>query len=221
MASRLTTPAQGSVAPGPDTPDPAEALLGGAARRLDSVAREALEALIAERDRLKRALAEAETLADRDALTNTLNRRAFMRELHRTLSTAERYGTPAAVLYIDLDGFKRINDGHGHAAGDAALKHVARLLRDQLRESDIVGRIGGDEFAIILNHASLEDARRKAEALERLLAGAPVVHAGVKHIVGASIGVHACRDAEDPETALARADEAMYAEKWARKAARG
>ena len=197
--------------------DPATDLLGPSARRLDDAGRIALERLIAERDALKRRLEAAEALADRDGLTEALNRRAFMRELHRTLSSNERYGTPAAVLYLDLDGFKAVNDGYGHAAGDAVLVHVARLLRKEVRETDVVGRIGGDEFVVILNHASLDDARRKADALAALFLAAPLDYAGQKHRISASIGVHACNDAEDPDTALARADEAMYAQKLARR----
>ena len=197
--------------------DPATDLLGPSARRLDDAGRIALERLIAERDALKRRLEAAEALADRDGLTEALNRRAFMRELHRTLSSNERYGTPAAVLYLDLDGFKAVNDGYGHAAGDAVLVHVARLLRKEVRETDVVGRIGGDEFGVILNHASLDDARRKADALAALFLAAPLDYAGQKHRISASIGVHACNDAEDPDTALARADEAMYAQKLARR----
>lgn len=197
--------------------DPATELLGPSARRLDDAGRAALERLIQERDDLKRRLEAAEALADRDALTDLLNRRAFMRELHRTLASNERYGTPGAVLYLDLDGFKAVNDGYGHAAGDAVLVHVARLLRKEVRETDVVGRIGGDEFGVILNHASLDDARKKAEALAAMFHATPVEYAGQKHRIGASIGVHACNDSEDPDTALARADEAMYAQKWARR----
>src|SRR5512147_129086 len=111
----------------------------------------AVERLAAERDELARKLAAAEQLADRDTLTPALNRRAFLRELHRTMSEVERYKTPAAVLYIDLDGFKALNDSYGHAAGDAVLSQVARLLIESVRESDVVGRLGGDEFGIILN----------------------------------------------------------------------
>ncbi|MBI1251759.1 MAG: diguanylate cyclase [Alphaproteobacteria bacterium] len=197
--------------------DPADALWRAGQRKLDREQRAALAALIAERDMLRRHLAEAEALADRDGLTGAINRRAFMRELHRALAAAERYGTPSAVLYIDLDAFKQINDRFGHAAGDAVLAHVARVLRDQVRETDVVGRIGGDEFAVILNHATLDDGKVKARALQDALRANPLVFQDVKHRVDASIGVHACARSEDAETALARADEAMYAAKWLSK----
>lgn len=177
-----------------------------------------LARLAAERDQLAERLAAAEDLADRDTLTPTLNRRAFLRELHRTMSEVERYKTPAAVLYVDMDGFKALNDAYGHAAGDAVLRHVGRLLSDSVRESDIVGRLGGDEFGVILNHAPAEEARIKAATLNDMLNAGAVMHAGVLHRTRASIGVHAIAMVEDPETAIARADEAMYADKHARRA---
>jgi diguanylate cyclase (GGDEF)-like protein len=177
-----------------------------------------LARLVAERDELAGKLDAAEQLADRDALTPAFNRRAFLRELHRTMSEVERYKTPAAVLYIDLDGFKTLNDGYGHAAGDAVLNQVARLLIDSVRESDIVGRLGGDEFGIILNRASADEARTKAVALAGKINAAKIEYAGVVHRVCASIGVHPVATIEDPESAIARADEAMYAEKFARRA---
>ncbi len=178
----------------------------------------ALERLAAERDALARKLEAAESLADRDALTATLNRRGFMRELHRTMSEVERYKSSAAVLFIDLDGFKAVNDCYGHAAGDAVLKQIGRLLLDCVRESDVVGRLGGDEFGVILNRAAAEEARVKAASLGARINSAIVTHAGIAHRLGASVGVHPIAVVEDPETAIARADEAMYADKYARKA---
>ncbi|MBI3437553.1 MAG: GGDEF domain-containing protein [Proteobacteria bacterium] len=191
--------------------------LGLKRRDVSDVALGALSRLAAERDALAEKLAVAEDLADRDTLTPTYNRRAFIRELHRTMSEVERYKTPAAVLYIDLDGFKALNDSHGHAAGDAVLKHVGRLLVDSVRESDAVGRLGGDEFGVILNRANPEEARAKAQALSVQLNSSAIIHAGQAHRVAISIGVHAVAIPEDPETAIARADEAMYAEKFARR----
>lgn len=184
--------------------------LGLSARDVTPAALAVLERLVAERDALA-------ATADRDALTPTFNRRAFMRELHRTMSEVERYKTPAAVLFVDLDGLKILNDQYGHAAGDAVLKHLGRLLAESVRESDVVGRLGGDEFGIILNRASAEEARAKADALSEKIHASPILHAGVAHRVGASFGVHAIVSVEDPEVAVARADEAMYAEKHARK----
>jgi len=192
--------------------------MGLNARDVSPAAEAAIARLSAERDALAERLALAEAQADRDTLTPTFNRRAFLRELHRTMSEVERYRTPAAVLYLDLDGFKSVNDSFGHAAGDAVLRHVARLLVESVRESDVVGRLGGDEFGVILNRASSEEARAKAAGLSEKLNTSAILHAGVAHRVRASFGVHAIAMGEDPETAIARADEAMYAEKHARRA---
>jgi diguanylate cyclase (GGDEF)-like protein len=191
--------------------------LGLSRRDVSEAAIEVLERLSAERDDLTARLAAAEELADRDTLAPTLNRRAFLRELHRTMSEVERYKTPAAVIYMDLDRFKALNDSHGHAAGDAVLRHVGTLLLDSIRESDVVGRLGGDEFGIILNRATAEEARAKAAALNDRINNSAILHAGIAHRVRASLGVHAIALAEDPETAIARADEAMYADKHARR----
>lgn len=192
--------------------------LGLSRRDVSDAGLAALERLTAERDHLAERLAIAEELADRDTLAPVFNRRAFLRELHRTMSEVERYKTPAAVIYIDLDGFKQLNDDFGHAAGDAVLAHVGRMLLDSVRESDVVGRLGGDEFGIILNRANADEAHAKAEAMSTQLNNSAIIHAGQPHRVRASFGVHAIAIVEDPETAIARADEAMYAEKHARRA---
>ena len=177
-----------------------------------------LERLTGELAELKAKLEAAEAMADRDTLAPVFNRRAFLRELHRTMSEVERYKTPAAVIYIDLDGFKAVNDEYGHSAGDAIIRHVGLLLTDSVRESDVVGRLGGDEFGIILNRASAEEAATKAHALSDKINSSAILYAGVPHRIRASVGVHAIAMVEDPETAIARADEAMYAEKHARRA---
>ncbi len=178
----------------------------------------ALERLTAELAEMKAKLVAAEELADRDTLAPVFNRRAFLRELHRTMSEVERYKTPAAVIYIDLDGFKAVNDDYGHSAGDAVLRHVGLLLLDSVRESDVVGRIGGDEFGVILNRAVAAEAQTKAQTLSDKINSSAILHAGMPHRIRASVGVHSIAMVEDPETALARADEAMYAEKHARRA---
>ena len=200
-----------------ETTNPLLARFGLRRRDVSAPALQALEALAAECEELGERLSVAEALADRDTLTPTLNRRAFLRELHRTMSEVERYKTPAAVIYFDLDGFKAINDSHGHAAGDAVLRHVGRLLGDMVRESDVVGRLGGDEFGVILNRAPADEARSKAAMLGDAINHTAIVHVGVAHRIRASVGVHVVALAEEPETAIARADEAMYADKHARR----
>ena len=177
----------------------------------------AIEALIGELDQLKREvsalrnrLSEAEGLADRDSLTPLLNRRAFVRELGRARTFAGRYGFPASLVYFDLDGFKALNDGHGHAAGDAALMAVAERLIANVRESDIVGRMGGDEFAVVL----VQTDRATAETKAAILADA-IETAGPGLRV--SYGVRELDPEVEPETLIADADAAMFAAKRVRK----
>lgn len=210
-----------------DGQDPFERRFGLKRSKLPAPVRAAVDTLMAEvsllaQDNadLSEKLAAAQALADRDPLAPVFNRRALLRELARVVSYIERYRTQAAVLFIDMDGFKALNDNFGHTVGDAALVHVSRLLMQQVRESDIVGRVGGDEFAVVLANASGEEARRKAQFLALLIAETPFVHEGVRHQLGASIGVHEFTGAgiEDAETLIARADEAMYAAKHAARA---
>lgn len=190
--------------------------LPGAARETFLRMRAEIDMLTQQKSALEEELSEARAAADRDPLLAALNRRAFMRELERTASYVERYGGSAALLYLDMNDFKAINDRYGHPAGDAALQHVARLLQHQVRGSDIVGRIGGDEFAIVLAHATEAEGRYKAQGLTRLLAETPFLFEGDRHRISASIGVCAFGGGNPtgtPEQLLARADEAMFAVK--------
>ncbi|WP_337189337.1 GGDEF domain-containing protein [Phenylobacterium sp.] len=175
-----------------------------------------LDALKTEVGRLKARLAEAEGLADRDALTPLYNRRAFVRELGRVRTFGDRYGFAAALVYFDLDGFKAINDRLGHAAGDAALKAVADILLSNVREGDVVGRMGGDEFAVVLAQADRAAAAAKAAALCEAIAADPALAAmgGLR----ASYGVAEIAAGADPEAILAEADGAMYETRRLRKA---
>jgi len=157
-----------------------------------------------------------ETLAQEDPLTGLLNRRGFFRDLARAVAHRTRYGTNVAVLLADLDAFKPINDTYGHEAGDKALVHLAALLRSTVRSSDSVGRLGGDEFGVILWHAEEAVARQKARSLEILIAGSPLPWEGSTLRLGCSIGVAALETADTAEDALARADRAMYARKLER-----
>ena len=191
--------------------------LGLSRRDVSEAAIDVLARLNAELAELRAQLVATAELADRDALAPVYNRRAFLRELHRTMSEVERYKTPAAVLYIDLDSFKSVNDAYGHAAGDAILRHVGLLLLENVRESDVVGRLGGDEFGVILNRVGVEEARVKAASLSAAINTSSVLYADMQHRIQASVGVHPIALVEDPETAIARADEAMYAEKFTRR----
>ena len=161
-------------------------------------------------------LAEAERLADRDPLTGLLNRRGFGRELRRAAAGLSRYGEPAAVAYLDMNGFKGVNDTLGHEGGDAALAHVARLLEGNIRPTDSAARLGGDEFAVLLLRASEAAARAKADQLKQLVADTPFTYAGRPARLAVAAGVRPMQPGVDPQTALREADRAMYADKAAR-----
>ena len=138
-----------------------------------------------------------------------------MRELNRAISYAQRYGTDISLVFIDLNEFKKINDRYGHAAGDAALKVAADILAENVRESDIIGRIGGDEFAVVLLNSAKEPALRKAEGLVTALKGARIPVNGDILSLSAAIGVAQIGEGESADDALARADAEMYAAKRA------
>jgi len=172
--------------------------------------------LRAEIQRLKARLQEAETAADEDPLTSAKNRRAFIRELKRIAAFAQRYDAPASVVYFDLDDLKGVNDRFGHAAGDAVLKAVASRLASHVRESDIVGRMGGDEFAVLLVQADLPTARAKAEMLARLVESEPVSVGDWLTPIRVSWGVRQIDPTLDAEALIADADGAMFAMKRTR-----
>ena len=202
------------------------AFLGVSEAELTPAVRGALTTLLTEVDdlrgevsRLKARLTETEGLADRDALTPLLNRRALMRELGRVRTFAQRYGAPASLVYFDLDGLKAINDRYGHAAGDAALKAVAERLLANVRDSDLVARMGGDEFAVILVQADAATAQVKADTLVRAIEREPLRFGDWSAPVHLSCGVAEITAALDPEALVAAADAAMYAQKRARRSA--
>jgi diguanylate cyclase (GGDEF)-like protein len=187
-------------------------------------ARSRVMQLAAEVERLERALADARkevaslaARADVDPLTDLVNRRGFERELARACAYVKRYGTSVALVYLDLDRFKNINDSHGHAAGDAMLKAVALVLARHVRASDLVGRLGGDEFAVLLWNCGEADAQVKTIMLEAAIARTTASHAGASLSVGASAGATLLLPLDQPAAVLERADCAMYARKaWRR-----
>ena len=158
----------------------------------------------------------AEALADHDVLTRALNRRGFMTVLNRSMAFCRRHDVQAVLLYLDLDGFKGVNDRLGHAAGDAALVRVADLLLENVRESDAVGRLGGDEFALMLLHAGVEEGRDKARRLAETLEADGFQWQGERAALGGSFGVRPYVGQTDPEVWLSEADAAM----WLRKKGR-
>lgn len=184
-----------------------------------------LSKLIEEVDRLNtdnagkdRRIAYLERLADEDSLTPVLNRRAFVRELSRMMAFAKRYGSPSSVLFLDVDGMKEINDGLGHGAGDAALGHVAQVLVDNVRATDVVGRLGGDEFGVLLAQADQESAVAKGEKLRSLIESAPATYEGQPLRVAVSVGAYAFQGPGEPQAVLQAADAAMYQQKRSARA---
>jgi len=205
--------------------------IGVDSHNLPLQARAAIEALAGEvlslredRTRLKHELENAAHLADRDSLCPIFNRRAFERELTREISLSERYGTPLCLIFIDLDRFKLINDRFGHATGDTVIQHVAQTLVDNLRQSDIVGRLGGDEFGIALTHAEMSVGQTKAARLESLIGSLIVRDAQNDALdsvhLGASCGVVEWQSGRDAARLIAEADETMFRRKNEKKRAR-
>ncbi len=175
-----------------------------------------------ERLELELAAARSEIVAlaahvDTDPLTGVLNRRGFERELKRSLAYLKRYDASAALLYVDLDGFKAINDRHGHAAGDAVLRAVAMVIARHVRASDVVARIGGDEFVVLLWNvtAAKHGPRRRSSKPRSPARRQPCGTGDFDRRIGRD---RACLlPLDTPASVLDRADAAMYA----RKAARG
>jgi diguanylate cyclase (GGDEF)-like protein len=188
----------------------------------------AVTRLNAEIDRLQAELAaaysemvELAAKADVDVLLDIFNRRAFERELRRSAAYVRRYGTPAALVYLDLDYFKPLNDRYGHAVGDSMLQAVAKTLLRTVRESDVVARLGGDEFGVLLWNVSEIQAAAKARELESAVASTVVMHAGAALSVGVSAGFALLGPEDEPKDVISRADRAMYVRKRAGRAAAG
>jgi diguanylate cyclase (GGDEF)-like protein len=177
-------------------------------------------ALQSEVKRLRRLVGEQAILiedlqrrATEDALTGLKNKRGFEFALGYALNDYRRYSHTGALLVVDLNDFKQINDTLGHLAGDEVLRHVATLLRENTRESDSIARPGGDEFAVILQETGRSAARAKALELEEIIRQTPCSYAGREIAVSASIGCCAFVDADQAADLFARADADMYRQK--------
>jgi diguanylate cyclase (GGDEF)-like protein/PAS domain S-box-containing protein len=172
---------------------------------------------ISERKRLEEQLRH---LADHDPLTGLRNRRLFEHDLKLQVARSQRYGEQAAVMMVDLDAFKSINDLYGHKVGDDTLKAIATALTRRLRETDLVARLGGDEFAVLLPHADERGTALVAEGLERVIAACSIELGDVVVHPSGSVGVAMIdQQTVSAEQALVDADRAMYAAKRARAAA--
>ncbi len=232
VARSGAAPAQALTGTTPTGPAPTGAANGAAASgdvatimgipevELTPRVRNAIDQLMAEVQRLReelelanKRLSHVETLADQDSLTPVLNRRAFVRELSRMMAFAERYQAPGSVIYFDIDGLKEVNDSLGHSAGDAVIGHLAEVLVRNIRASDIVGRLGGDEFGVILTQTKREAAQDKANYLAEAIQGEPARWNGTQMKVRVSFGVHTFSGDEAVDDALHAADQAMYVHK--------
>ena len=169
---------------------------------------------IAGLSQLRRTQAQLELLATHDPLTTVLNARAFASQVAQELGRNRRYGRPLALIYLDLDDFKKVNDAHGHATGDAVLRLVADAMRSAVRQADFVGRLGGDEFGVLMPETDGSVAHSVAN---RLAGGIRTVFRGTPSVT-ASIGVVAVTGTEaGSDDLLRKADQAMYEAKRAGK----
>lgn len=154
-------------------------------------------------------------LAHQDSLIDLPNRRGFLRELERLIARVSRYGDNAAMLFVDVDGLKAINDSFGHLAGDQALIQVADLLASGVRKSDVCARIGGDEFGILLENADEKTAHETAARLIDMIAACEFLHDGDELPLSVAIGVGLIDPNDTAASVMARADEEMYRRKAA------
>jgi len=156
---------------------------------------------------------QLDRLACMDVLVPAANRRGLMKALEMVLARHERHGIPSAILFVDVDGLKSINDRHGHAAGDAALVHLTGLMSQNVRKTDLVARIGGDEFAILLDHSPDDIAAQTAGRLATQVAASELLYRGVALDLSIAIGLAMIERGDTPEDVLDRADRAMYSRK--------
>jgi diguanylate cyclase (GGDEF)-like protein len=180
------------------------------------------DTLLAEVRRLRAEIAQLnervellDRLAYQDVLIDLPNRRGFMRQLEGTIDRVSRYDDSAAMLFVDIDGLKMINDTFGHQAGDEALILVAQMLSEGVRKSDCVARLGGDEFGILLERACETSALETAGRLVDMIAGCEFCFQGACLPLSVAIGITVIEPHDQPDAVVARADLAMYREKVA------
>ena len=180
------------------------------------------EALMEEIARLRGQIARLESRceeldreAHRDALVPIANRRGLVRQLDMLIARRDRYNTPAALLFVDVDGLKSLNDSFGHAAGDAALIYLANLMVGAVRQTDLVARLGGDEFAILLDHADESSAMEIADRLVNAAADSDFIYHGQPLPLSVAVGITAIEQGDTAEAVLDRADQEMYRDKAA------
>jgi diguanylate cyclase (GGDEF)-like protein len=174
--------------------------------RLLDYAAQAERQLSAQRERI----AQLETVSMTDELTGIANRRGFADYLRRTLHAASRHAEFGAVAFLDIDDFKRVNDTHGHAAGDAALARVAEVLTTCTRLSDFVARLHGDEFAVLLVRADAAQAEARLRAIQQRLAVEPLIWREREIPISVSFGLASYGPDTEPASLMQRVDVEMY-----------
>ena len=171
------------------------------------------DALRRENRILKIAVAELERVSERDTLTPLFNRRYFLTAIHQRLARFERHAETAAVVFVDVNQLKYINDSFGHAAGDFALMEIAKRLGDSIRATDVAARIGGDEFGLILDQSSEDGARVQINRLRHVLSAAPALYDGHDIALSACFGIAMLSAGATESEILAAADRDMYRSK--------
>jgi len=175
------------------------------------------EALVAEIKRLRsqvlaleERVRQLDQLAHCDPLIGLPNRRSFLARLESMIASVERYGDPAAMLFVDLDGLKRINDQFGHKAGDQALIEVSEMLISTVRKSDFVARLGGDEFGVLLERADEQGAWEMALRIVETVTQSQFCFEGHCLPLSVAVGVGTIVPGDDPQSVIDRADKEMY-----------
>jgi diguanylate cyclase (GGDEF)-like protein len=175
-----------------------------------------LSALDRENKQLKARVAELERLVVGDTLTPLFNRRHFMEELDRWCWRTRRYGGEYGLLFIDVDNLKAVNDSNGHGAGDILLIAIARALQGAVRRSDIAARVGGDEFAVLLDNIPAGELAAKAERITKIVGKLKIEYKGKALVPSVSAGYTAIEAGVKPSELLLRADRSMYLAKQAK-----
>ncbi len=181
--------------------------------RIEDAKKQEKDVLLAEIIRLRAYIKDLERAADSDTLAPVYNRRAFIRELTRAQSVFQRYEIPTTLLFLDLDGFKAVNDRFGHIIGDELLYDVGNILQQNVRDCDLVARLGGDEFGILLFKTEIAEAEKKAARLVRQLSEIEINISTSSLQVSASWGCAPVRGGMTPERIISVADERMYRRK--------
>ena len=169
-----------------------------------------IERLRADVSRLEGDVSQLNELAFRDSLVGLPNRRSVIASLERLIARVERYGEPAAMLFVDVDGLKALNDKFGHSAGDKALIEVAQLLVASVRKSDCVARMGGDEFGVLLDHTDEQRAWQMALRVVETVVESQFCVGGSCLPLSVAVGVGVIQIGDEPQSVIERADKEMY-----------